>query len=87
MRLHGDYTLVTILDGDFSMGITEEGEYGSFLEVEKGEKYTGQTEVTPTEEEQTLRTRGMIVGEDITINAIPKNYGKITWDGTHLRVE
>lgn len=87
MRLHGDYTLVTILDGDFSQGITDDGEYGNFLEVKTGEAYTGETEVTPTNEVQTLQTRGLLVGENITINPIPKNYGLVTWDGTRLRVE
>lgn len=50
------------------------------------EAYTGATEVTPSEEVQTLSTKGLSLLSDITINPIPNNYGLITWDGTGLRI-
>ena len=48
--------------------------------------YTGDTEVTPSAELQTLRTAGFMLHDDITINPIPSNYGLITWDGSTLTV-
>ena len=36
--------------------------------------YLGDTEVTPTEEEQTLSTNGLMVNDDITIHAVPSDY-------------
>ena len=48
--------------------------------------YTGETEVTPTNSTQTLRTSGFMLQSDITINPIPSNYGLITWDGSTLTV-
>ena len=48
--------------------------------------YTGPTTITPTGEPQVLETRGMALDEDITIGAIPSNYGLITWNGSVLSV-
>ena len=48
--------------------------------------YTGETTVTPSEEEQTLLTDGFLMANNITINPIPSNYGLITWDGSKLIV-
>lgn len=36
--------------------------------------YLGDTEVTPTKEEQTLSTHGLMVQDDVTIHAIPSEY-------------
>lgn len=48
--------------------------------------YTGETEVTPTQETQVLSTAGTSVLNDIVINPIPSNYGLITWNGLTLTV-
>ena len=50
------------------------------------EDYDGPTEITPTEETQTLFTEGKHVLENIVVNPIPSNYGLITWDGTIITV-
>lgn len=54
---------------------------GSILPVYEGE-YT----VTPGAEEQILQTRKTLLTENIVINPIPSNYGKITWNGSTLTV-
>ena len=36
--------------------------------------YTGRTEITPTEEEQTLETTDLLMQDDITVHAIPDTY-------------
>ncbi len=48
--------------------------------------YTGVTEITPSDEIQTLQTASMALYDNITINPIPSNYGKITWNGSTLTV-
>lgn len=50
------------------------------------ETYTGATQVTPSEEEQILRTGGLYVADHIHINPIPSNYGKITYNGSVITV-
>lgn len=50
------------------------------------EPYTGETEITPTEEAQTVPTAGLMMQTDIVVNPIPSNYGLITWDGTTITV-
>lgn len=49
--------------------------------------YDGPYEVTPTQQEQTISIQGKMATDDITINPIPSNYGRISWDGRRLTVE
>lgn len=53
---------------------------------EPGGTYEGPYEVTPSDAEQTLETTGLLLTQDVIINPIPSNYGKITWNGATLRV-
>lgn len=48
--------------------------------------YTGEYEVTPSAEAQTLQTNGLRMLDNVTINPIPSNYGLITWNGSTLTV-
>lgn len=48
--------------------------------------YRGSYVVTPSDETQTLRTANCELIADIVINPIPSNYGKISWDGSTLRI-
>jgi len=48
--------------------------------------YQGQTVFTPSASTQTVQCEGYRMKENITINPIPSNYGKITWDGHRLTV-
>lgn len=59
----GELNLVSEFDGDIS-------EYMPILP----EQYTGQTDVSPTEEVQTLLTRGLVVPDNVTVEAIPSDY-------------
>lgn len=49
-------------------------------------RYAGPTEVTPSATTQVLQVEGCLLNDDITIEAIPSNYGKITWNGSTLTV-
>ena len=48
--------------------------------------YGGPTEFTPSEEAQTAHTAGTQLPGDITINPIPSNWGRISWNGSVLTV-
>lgn len=63
-------------------------EYGVFEKIHVGENvYAGPYEATPTEETQYLNTALQTTMNNIKINPIPTNYGKITWDGSKLKIE
>lgn len=48
--------------------------------------YDGAYSFTPSSEEQTIETAGLVLSENITIKPIPSNYGLITWNGATLTV-
>lgn len=48
--------------------------------------YSGEYEITPTEETQVLETKEKYLTDNITVNPIPSNYGLITWNGATLTV-
>lgn len=50
------------------------------------EEYTGPYEFEPSAEEQVVEISGKRATQDITIGAIPQNYGLITWNGSTLTV-
>lgn len=48
--------------------------------------YHGTYSVTPSATRQVLPTAGMALREDVTVEPIPSNYGRIDWDGSVLMV-
>lgn len=48
--------------------------------------YHGETTITPSTEEQVISCGGLAMPTDIVVEAIPSNYGLITWDGVTLSV-
>ena len=48
--------------------------------------YDGEYEFTPSAEEQTIPIIGKTARQNITVKAIPNNYGLITWNGATLTV-
>ena len=48
--------------------------------------YEGDYQVTATDEAQIISTQGLVMRDNLTINPIPSNYGKITWNGSTLTV-
>ena len=48
--------------------------------------YEGPYVITPAAEAQTIATKNLRMTDDITIGAIPDNYGLITWNGSTLTV-
>lgn len=48
--------------------------------------YDGPYEIVPTSTPQVLGTSGLAMHRDVTIGAVPSNYGLITYDGSTLTV-
>lgn len=48
--------------------------------------WDGSTEFTATDRTQVIPVNGYRFTEDITIDPIPHNYGKITWNGSVITV-
>ena len=79
---------ISFSDNDvFNIGFgAEESFTAEFDSVIANDKYHGTYEFTPSAEQQTVRTAGLVLEEDITIAPIPDNYGLITWDGSVITV-
>lgn len=48
--------------------------------------YEGSYEITPNAETQTLETKNLRMTDNIVINPIPSNYGRVDWNGQYLTV-
>lgn len=48
--------------------------------------YEGEYTVTPSENEQILATKGKYLSNNVVVNPIPENYGRLTWTGNTLTV-
>lgn len=86
--LDGELSLDLHIDGDMSLNIPVDGEAGTVIKVTEHDLpvYSGQTEITPSEDTQVLQTANKTVLQNIIINPIPSNYGRITWNGSTLTV-
>lgn len=72
---------------ELSEGITERDvEVGISVTVIEAPDYTGEYVFTPSSEAQTISISGYRATQDIIINPVPPDYGKITWDGSTLMV-
>lgn len=60
--------------------------FGEVQYITIADWYEGEYEITPSPEAQTLPISGKTATQDITIGAIPNNYGLITWNGSTLTV-
>ena len=86
--LDGDLSLDIQMDGDMSLNIPADGESGTVIKVTEYDLpvYSGQTEITPSEDAQTLQTADKTVLQNIIVNPIPENYGRLLWTGNTLTV-
>ena len=85
--LDGSANLDFIIDGDISLQLDGAAECGIITRVhDHVPAYHGEITVTPGEETIVLSTQGKMLADDVTVKAIPRNYGLISWDGKKLRV-
>lgn len=87
--LDGELYLDLQMDGELETDLQMDGEIGIVTRIREYSTpiYDGTTEITPSEDTQILQTADKTVLENIVINPIPANYGRIIYDGTHLRIE
>lgn len=83
--LSGTLSPVETITGRLSPTGSLEGEL-TLPRIIETETYQGAHEVTPSDETQILMTEGKALNENIVINPIPSNYGRITWDGRVITV-
>lgn len=85
-----DNVVITVNDNSTSATLVVESlEVDVSISVSEGMSvpaYTGAYTFTPTESTQTVQISGKRATSNITINPIPSNYGRITWDGSTLTV-
>lgn len=91
----GDYDLLLDIDGaqEYSLDIEQDESLNYVLDSGvaivnyiEGEIFDGPYTVIPSQEPQILKTNGYVLSKDITVGAIPSNYGLITWNGVTLTV-
>ena len=71
----------------FGIAFSDDGAFSAdFGVVISSTPYQGEYEFTPSGETQTVNTAGYALAQDIIINPIPPNYGKITWNGSVITV-
>ena len=59
---------------------------GAAYSVVEKEYYEGAYTFTPSDETQTIPTVDKVLREDIVINPVPSNYGRITYNGSAITV-
>ena len=50
------------------------------------EYYHGEYDFIPSEETQTIEISGLTALQNITVEPIPSNYGRIDWNGSRIKV-
>ena len=84
-RITGTLTPVATINGTLSSGNQIIASM-NVPEVIQTPAYTGEYTYTPSGEEQVVEINGLRALQNITINAIPNNYGLITWNGSTITV-
>ena len=78
--------LTAVIDGgEITLASTVSDGVQTFMPL-LPDAYSGETTVTPSEDTQTLLTSGLMVANNLTVNPIPSNYGRILWDGSIITV-
>ena len=77
-----------IIAGGATVTASVTGAAGLSASVDKavGMPYQGAYTITPGEEAQTIPTAGANLAQDIIIEPIPSNYGRIGYDGSVISV-
>ena len=77
-----------VLDGELSLNIPLDGTPDKVIKVAEYDLpvYDGITEITPSNQVQVLQTSGKVVTQNIIVNPIPEDYGRLLWSGNTLTV-
>ena len=75
--------------GGLTAELSSEGTLSAELSVPEAvavEEYSGPYEYSPGPEPQTVEMSGKKATQNITIGAIPQDYGHLTWNGSVLTI-
>ena len=82
-RLNGTLKAIGVLTGE----ISEEQGLSGMLTIAGGiPSFPGPYAITAGDTAQTISCAGLLMPQDIVVEAVPSNYGKIAWDGISLSV-
>lgn len=70
----------------FSGGENLKADFGTVIEIPVTDYYEGDYSIAPTTQEQIVPIMGLTARQNITVGAIPSNYGLVTWNGAVLTV-
>lgn len=83
-RITGSLSAPKTLEGSLSSAVTLLGNLT--IPTSASQIYDGEYEFTPTEQTQVIAIEYKEALQDIVINPIPQNYGRITYNGISIRV-
>lgn len=86
MSFHVTFNSPESFTATFSSSEQAKAEFGAFVVVPEVDYFDGDYEITPSAEAQIIPIVGKTARQDITVGAIPNNYGLITWNGSTLTV-
>lgn len=79
-------TIISATAEAVKRSINATADLATVTKTEDHDYYQGATTFTPTDTAQTIAVADLVCAEDITINPIPSNYGRIEWNGAFLTV-
>lgn len=86
-RFDGELIARYEFDGDFQSNNSFDGESSTYQVIREIDPYQGSYEFTPSDSEQVVEIANLMALENIVINPIPSNYGRISYNGAYLTVE
>lgn len=81
-RLIDDSAFSVVLHDETDMSV----EFGNVIKVADFNIYDGEYTITPTDEVQIINTKEKLLTEDVVVQPIPQNYGRISYNGYSLTV-
>lgn len=70
----------------FGSDLDMKAKFSQYIEVPVADYYDGEYAITPSDTAQIIPIVGKTARQNITVGAIPQNYGLITWNGSVLTV-
>lgn len=85
-RLNAEATINGGVSASASVGVKTISASATLFKAQSIVPYSGDYEITPTSEEQTIPIYGKTATQNIVVKAIPSNYGEIVWNGSSILV-
>lgn len=86
MSFKAVFTSRTHFDAAFTDPQRMTATFSPHIDVPVTDWYEGEYEITPGAVDQTIPILGKTASRNVTVHAIPQNYGLITWNGAFITV-